>query len=123
MIRETKIIMLWSVIGLAIIATVAYGAIKLYTPTPRISATSDQQEILVAQKVCERVNKLTKGLSVEGSPVNLAECIKMDKSCEQKWGLHSVWSGTSDAKDVPVCFCDDGYQWASDGSGKCVAKI
>ena len=112
-------ILLLSVVALGIIAAIAYGAYsRLYAPKPPIS-----EEQLAGQRVCDKINDLmAKTGGTIDPPLTIDVCIAANKDCENRRGPHAVWGGLSDSDNVPICVCDDGYQWASDGSGKCVAR-
>lgn len=126
MIRNIKQVLLWCIVGLVIIAATAYGATRLYAPKPSISVapTADelyQQELAVAQRTCDKVNKISDGLTFEGGPLVAIDCIDMNRSCVKRWGQHAIWNGTSRSTDneqlIPNCSCDDGYDWLNtDGS-------
>lgn len=107
----------WFVIGLAVVTATAYGAPQLFTPKPPISPapTADelyQQEFSVAQRTCDKVNRIIGDGTVEG-PFTASECIEPNRSCEKRRGPHSVWAGAADSDNVPICSCDEGYIWVN----------
>ena len=126
------IVFLWSALGITIIIT----AIVFLTPNPptptagnneithqvanTISSSTPAEELAAGQRVCESVNKLLIGAI--GPPLTVDVCIAANKDCENLWGPHAIWAGRSDSDNVPVCFCDVDYKWASDDSGKCIAR-
>ncbi|MFA5942586.1 MAG: hypothetical protein WC798_02855 [Candidatus Paceibacterota bacterium] len=114
--KSTKHAFVW-IGGLIIIATTAYGASRLYAPKPPIS-----EEQSAGQRVCDKINDLMAktGGTIDPS-LTVAVCIEANKDCENRLGPHSIWAGAADVNNVPHCDCDDGYHWATDGSGKCVA--
>lgn len=131
--QKIKSALIW--IGvLIIIAATAYGATQLYTPKPPIQQTSNtaitpsiasptlaQSETAVATRVCAKMEKVVAGLGMT-PPLTLADCVEADRACVKLWGPHSVWAGAADENNVPYCDCDNGYNWATDGSGKCVVQ-
>lgn len=106
-----------------------------------VSSTTPAEELAAAQRVCASVNKLmadTGGTITP--PLTVADCIAANQDCEQRWGAHSVWAGSSDANNLPTCSCDEGYQWLNNdgtigtsygpgenydfisGPGRCIAR-
>lgn len=106
-----------TLIGLAIIA--AFAVVVFYPFKPQAPTAS---ELSVAKRVCDRVNAITGTTALESDPMVASDCVEPDRICERRWGSHAVWGGLSDSDDVPICVCDDGYQWATDGSGRCVKQ-
>ena len=107
-----------TLVGLVIVVA-ALGVIAFYTSKTQ---TPTATELSVAKRVCDSVNKIMENTAYEGGPLVASDCIEPNRSCERRWGPHAVWGGLSDSDNVPICVCDTGYQWAVDGSGKCVAR-
>lgn len=105
-------------IGLVIIAATALGAKTwLVVPTPPLiqAPTADelyQEEIVVAQRTCDKVNRIIGDGTVEGL-FTAEECIGPNRSCVKRRGPHAVWAGAADSDNVPICSCDEGYIWVN----------
>ena len=107
--QKTRRVLLWSVFGLVIIAATALGAKEwLSVPTPQISTANE--ELAVAQRVCDKANKISEGLTND-PPFVAIDCIEPNRECEKRWGQHSVWAGASDGSNTPICSCDQGFMW------------
>lgn len=129
------------IVGMFIVAAVALGAKwLLYTPTPLIPIvpTADeiyQQELEVAKRVCEKAKIIAAGSE---PAITLEECLEENARCENKLGLHAIWTGPAPG-GFPTCTCDKNYKWVNDdettgvsygtvvlnlagGSGRCVAR-
>lgn len=104
---------------LFILSITAYGVIQLYVPKSQMPTA---EELSSSKRVCDRINAITGSTTLENGPLVASDCVGPNRSCEKTWGLHSVWGGLSDSGNVPICVCADGYQWATDGSGKCVTR-
>lgn len=48
------------------------------------------------------------------------KCVTKTESCQEYYGINSVWNGTTNAQGGLVCGCSVGYEWSQDG-GSCVA--
>lgn len=108
-----------ALIGLIAIAVLVFGVSMLHTSGQQTPTTG---ELSVAKKVCDSVNKIMENTSYDGDPLVVSDCVEPDRTCERMWGPHAVWEGLSDSDNVPICVCDTLYQWAADGSGKCVRQ-
>lgn len=104
-------ILLWSILGIVAILDVVIW----YPTTPKVLTTEEvyQLQLAVAQRTCDKVNKLTDGLSND-PPLTAADCIPPNQYCGQKWGADAVWAGASDGNGTPICSCDDGDIWLND---------
>ena len=105
----------FAIIGIIIAATAWVAYSVLYTPAPPLTTalTADelyQEELAVAQRTCDKVNRMIGGGSV-GGPLTAEECIEPNRSCQRRWGSHSVWAGAADGDNVIICSCADGYEW------------
>jgi len=115
-LRIPKRFVLVSIVGLLIIAaTVLVASQWLYTPQPPLipaptSAELYQEELAVAQRTCDKVNRMIGGGSV-GGPLTAEECIEPNRSCVKRRGPHAVWAGAADGDNVIICSCADGYEW------------
>lgn len=132
------------VAGLLIVA-VALGAKWLYTqqsqtsvvPVPTAPTADEifQQELAVAQRICEKAKIIAAGSE---PPITLEECLEENARCENQLGPHAVWTGPAPG-GFPTCACDENYHWVNNdgttgvsygevtlnvigGPGKCVAR-
>ncbi len=152
MTRNRKKSLLLSLVGIAVVTATALGAkFWLAVPTPPTSTVSTvddtyRQELEVARRTCEKVEKISEGLAYEGDPLVATDCIEPNRSCEERLGPHAVWSGTARSifdeagtEDlIPNCSCDYGYEYLNgttgltlddgsvfnitDGPGQCVER-
>lgn len=104
-------ILLLSVFGIVVILDVVIW----YPATPKVLTAKEvyQLQLAVAQRTCDKVNKLTDGLSND-PPLTAADCIPPNQYCVRTWGTDAVWAGSSDENGAPICSCDDGYIWHND---------
>jgi hypothetical protein len=110
--RKTVInVLLWSVLVIVVIINV----IIWFPRTPKVLSADElyQLQLAVAQRTCDKVNKLTDGLSND-PPLTASDCIPPNQYCGRTWGADAVWAGSSDENGTPVCSCDEGYIWRND---------
>lgn len=100
-----------ALIGLVVIAVAVLGVFVFNTPRLQ---TPTANELSVAKRVCDSVNKIMGNTAYEGNPLTASDCIPSNQYCEQKWGVNAVWAGSSDENGAPICSCDDGYIWHND---------
>lgn len=106
-IKQVRIvnILIWS----ALVIAVVFGAMIWY-PKTLTAENAYQLQLVVAQRTCDKVNKLTNGLSND-PPLTADDCIQPNQYCELKWGANAVWAGASDEHGNPTCSCDEQYVW------------
>lgn len=102
------------VLGLGIVAaTVLIASQQLYTPKPPVSTaptSAEQQKLEVAERVCEKAKIIAAGSE---PAITLEECLEENARCEDKLGLHAIWTGPAPG-GFPTCTCDQGFKWVND---------
>lgn len=125
--------------ALVLLLIIALGA-KWLPPMPPIvtaptAAELYQQKLEVAERVCEKAKIIAAGSE---PAITLEECLEENARCENKLGLHAIWTGPAPG-GFPTCTCEEGYKWVNDdettgvsygtvvlnlagGSGRCVER-
>ena len=97
----------------SILVAAVFLGVMIWYPKTLTPENAYQLQLAGAQRTCDKVNKLTDGLSND-PPLTAADCIPPNQYCGKKWGANAVWAGSSDENGAPICSCDDGYIWHND---------